>query len=218
MISEAISASLDYYRAIRDATSEAMFFQTYGNVFSLYLADKHVADERAAERIAEPRDLPVVKEALESIEEGGYAEAVARVGALLARRGAPLPLARLAMKQELATEYHHLLPDVAPDAWRRIRGEQELIVRYEPERAAATLPILLRNPADRERLITLARTLLADERMRRIKPSSDQITMLQHIGETLHVKPMRGRRAPAGARAVRKPAKKPAAKRPRARA
>jgi hypothetical protein len=195
-----------------------MFFQTYGNVFSLYLADKHEAEERAAERIAEPRDLPVVKEALASIEEGGYAEAVARVGALLARRGAPLPLARLAMKQELATEYRHLLPDVAPDAWRRIRGEQELIVRYEPERAAATLPILLRNPADRERLITLARTLLADERLQRSKPSSEQIATLEHIGETLHVEPMRGRRAPAAVRAMRKPAKKPSAKRPRTRA
>ncbi len=140
--------------------------------------------------MAEPRDLPVVKEALASIEEGGYAEAVARVGALLARRGAPLPLARLALKQELATKYHDLLPDVEPDAWRRIRGEQELIVRYEPERAAATLPILLRNPADRERLITLARTLLADERMQRDKPSTEQIAMLQHIGKTLHVEPI----------------------------
>jgi hypothetical protein len=215
MVSEAISASLDYYRAIRDATSEAMFFQTYGNVFSLYLADKHEADERRAERMAEPRDLPVVKEALDSIEEGGYAEAVARAGALLARRGAPLPLARLALKQELATKYHDLLPDVEPDAWRRIRGEQELIVQYEPERAAATLPILLRNPADRERLITLARTLLADERMQRAKPSTEQIAMLQHIGETLHVEPMRGRRALAGVRAVRKPAKRPSAKRQR---
>jgi hypothetical protein len=44
--SEAISASLDYYRAVRDATSEAMFFETYGNVFSLYLADKHEAEAR----------------------------------------------------------------------------------------------------------------------------------------------------------------------------
>ncbi len=46
MASEAISASLDYYRGVRDATSEATFFQTYGNVFSLYLADKHEAEER----------------------------------------------------------------------------------------------------------------------------------------------------------------------------
>src|SRR5499427_7537774 len=54
MASEAISASLDYYRAIRDAMSEAAFFQTYGNVFSMYLADKQRADERKADLVAEP--------------------------------------------------------------------------------------------------------------------------------------------------------------------
>ncbi len=143
MVSEGVSASLDYYRETRDATSEAAFFQTYGNVFSLYLADKHEADLRAAEIAAEPRDLPFVKEALASIEEGGFAEALARVGALLARRGAPLPLARLALKQELTVEYRDLLPNVTPDQWRRIRGEQDIIVRYEPEKAIAALPKLL---------------------------------------------------------------------------
>src|SRR5262249_30074102 len=43
MGSELISASLDYYRAIRDAVSEAAFFELYGNLFSLYLADKREA-------------------------------------------------------------------------------------------------------------------------------------------------------------------------------
>src|SRR5215831_10163322 len=33
MLSELMSASLDYYRAVRDATSEAAFFQIYGNLF-----------------------------------------------------------------------------------------------------------------------------------------------------------------------------------------
>ncbi len=159
-----------------------------------------------AERIAEPRELPFVKEALASIEEGGYPEALARVGALLARRGAPLPLARLALKQELIGEYGDLLPDVTPDQWRRIRGEQDIIVRYEPERAIAALPILLRDPADRERLITLARRLLADERMQRAKPSSEQIAMLENIGETLDVRA----EAPGAAAVPRtKPARKP---------
>ena len=44
--SRAISASLDYYRGVRDAASEAAFFQTYGNVFSLYVADKRKAAQR----------------------------------------------------------------------------------------------------------------------------------------------------------------------------
>jgi pimeloyl-ACP methyl ester carboxylesterase len=192
MNSEVISASLDYYREIRDATSEAAFFQTYGNVFSLYLADKHEAEE-LAESVADPRELPVVKEALASIEEGGYAEAITRVAALLARRGEPLPLARFALKKELVEEYGDLLPKLAPHEWRRIRGEQEIIVRYEPERALATLPLLLADPADRERLITLARRLLADERVQRTKALPEQVAMLKAIAEVLHVEPAKPR-------------------------
>ena len=209
MASEAISASLDYYREVRDATSEALFFQTYGNVFSLYLADKHEAETRAAERMAEPRELPFVKEALASIEEGGYSEALARVGALLAQRGAPLPLARLALKQELIGEYGDLLPNVTPDAWRRIRGEQDIIVRYEPEKAIAALPKLLSTRGDRERLIALVRRLLADERVRHFEPTTEQLAMIANIGETLHFAPRRSR----GGAPARKAARKPAAKR-----
>src|SRR5262249_18078857 len=69
--SAAMSASLDYYRAVRDAASEARFFQTYGNVFSLYIADKREAQERGVAPVSEPRELPFVQEALASIGEGG---------------------------------------------------------------------------------------------------------------------------------------------------
>ena len=51
------------------------------------------------------------------------------------------------------------LPAMPPDQWRRIRGEQEIIVRYEPEQALATLPKLL---ADR-----LARTVTVRRRLGR---------------------------------------------------
>jgi hypothetical protein len=192
MGSEIMSASLDYYREMRDATSEAAFFQTYGNVFSLYLADKRQAEEQA-ESVVDPRELPVVQEALASIEEGGYAEAVTRVAALLARRGEPLPLSRIALKKQLVEEYGDLLPRLAPDQWRRIRGEQEIIVRYEPERAVATIPQLLADPADRDRLVALARRLLADERVQHNGASPEQLRMLRTIGETLGVKPATAR-------------------------
>ena len=48
MMSELTSASLDYYRALRDAVSEAAFFQIYGNLFSLYLADQREAEAAEA--------------------------------------------------------------------------------------------------------------------------------------------------------------------------
>ncbi|MGB3428910.1 MAG: DUF3141 domain-containing protein, partial [Burkholderiaceae bacterium] len=202
----AISASLEYYRAMRDATSEAQFFQTYGNVFSLYIADKAGAEATAAP-VAEGRDLPFVKEALASIAEGGYPEALARVACLLARKGEPLMLSRLQMKHQLIKEYGDLLPKMTPDEWRRVRGEQELIVRYEPERALATLPELLKSPGDRERLATLARALMGDERVQR--RSEEQLAMIDQIGTTL-----KGKRANGAtvARKVKARASVPAAR------
>jgi pimeloyl-ACP methyl ester carboxylesterase len=203
--SSAISASLEYYRAVRDAASEAAFFQTYGNVFSLYIADKHQSEQKALGYVAEPRELPFVREALASIGDGGYPEALARVACLLARKGEPLLLSRLQMKQELMAEYRDLLPSMPQDQWRRVRGEQEIIVRYEPEQALKTLPKLLADRADREKLVTLVRRLLDDDRVQRAKPSSEQLAMIEHIGETLSVEAR-----PARRRATAKPKRKPA--------
>jgi len=209
--SAAISASLEYYRAMRDATSEAQFFQTYGNVFSLYIADK-AETEAKGELVAEGRELPFVKEALASIAEGGYAEAVARVACLLARKGEPLMLSRLQMRQQLIKEYGDLLPKATPEEWRRIRGEQEIIVRYEPEQAMATLPELLSAPGDRERLAALARALLGDERVQR---SEEQLAMVDRIGTTLRGERGNGASPKSAPGRARKPVARKAAARSR---
>ena len=44
---------------------------------------------------------------------------------------------------------------------------------------------------------TLVRRLLADERMRRFEPTTEQLDMMENIGETLDVTPIKGRRAVA---------------------
>jgi hypothetical protein len=139
--------------------------------------------------VAEPRELPFVQEALAAIGEGGYPEALARVACLLARKGEPLLLSRLQVKQDLMNEYRGLLPQMPLDQWRRIRGEQEIIVRYAPDEALATLPQLLRDEADRARLVTLVRALLADDRVQRAKPSTEQLAMVEQLGQTLSVVP-----------------------------
>jgi pimeloyl-ACP methyl ester carboxylesterase len=201
--SVAISATLDFYRAMRDAGSEASFFLTYGNVFSMYLADKHEA-QSASEKKREGRELPFVKDALASISRGGYPEALARVACLLARKGEPLLLSRLEMRREIAADYADLLPDMAPDEWRRVRGEQDIIVRYEPDLAIKTLPHLLAKPGDRQRLVTLVERLLADERMQRAKPNAEQRETAGHIVEALAIDVRPSQRAAAA-----KPARKP---------
>jgi hypothetical protein len=182
-VSEVTNASLDCYRGLRDAVAEAAFFQIYGNAFAMYLGDDHGAETAAMP--SNPRELSVVKKALASIDKGGYPEALARVAFLLAHKDEPLPLSRLQLAQELIEEYAELLPELAPAETRRIEGEQELIARYAPERAVATLPALLADADDRGRLLTLLDSVLADKRVQRIEPSAEQKTMLARIRAAL---------------------------------
>ncbi|MCM2318984.1 MAG: DUF3141 domain-containing protein [Pseudomonas sp.] len=185
--SEVISASLDHYRAMRDALGEALFFQVYGNLFGLYLADRPEAVAQAVTGAVQPRELDFVQEALASISEGGYTEAFARVAALLARQG-DLPLSLLATRHEIVRDYADLLPDLPAETWRRIRGEQEIIAHYEPERAITTLPDLLAETVDRERLLTLLEHLLHDERIQQTEPTAEQHAMLERVRGVLRGK------------------------------
>jgi len=179
-----VEATLDYYRDMRDATSEALFFQTYGNLFGLYIADR-AEQQRAAGTPAELRDLPFVKAALAAIGEGGYPEALARAAELLVRRGIPLPLARIELKAELAKEWADLLPDLPIHEWKRIRGEQDVIVRFEPERAVETLPRLLADPADRERFLQFLERVTTDARVLAEPVTPEQVAMVTRIRQVL---------------------------------
>jgi hypothetical protein len=149
------------------------------------MAGGEAAGEGGPPTVQDPRELPFVREALASIDEGGYPEALARVGALLARRGQPIPLSRLELKEELIAEFGDLLPDLPRDQMRRIRGEQEIIVRYEPERALETLPRLLAEPADRARLLTLLERLLGDPRLAGKQATPAQQATLERIRAVL---------------------------------
>ncbi|WP_069263396.1 DUF3141 domain-containing protein [Paraburkholderia nodosa] len=181
--SEMFSASLDFYRAMRDAMTESAFFSFYGNLYTVERGEE--AQARPAAAAGDPRDLPYVRDALASMTEGGYTEALARAACLLARRGEPLPLARLALRHELAKDYAAYLPQLPGDQWRRVRGEQEIIVRYEPEQALATLPHLLADPQDREKLLELAEKLLDDKRVQEAGPTAAQLSMLDKIRSSL---------------------------------
>lgn len=174
-MSELITASLDYYRDLRDAASAAVFYLMYGNVFSLQLAKQY----EAAPVSAPGRFL--VQDALRSITEGGYAAAVARLGCLLRWKGVTVPLKHVELVEEILQEHMDLLP--AGTLERRLDfGKQEIICGHEPEKAFETLPILLSNPTDRGRFLKLIDTVLADQRIKEsITP--EQAEMAQRIRE-----------------------------------
>jgi len=175
------SATLEYQRALVDTFTEALFFHVYGNLFSLYIADRQPAP---APQLSDPRELPVVKEALASIDKGGYPEAFARVGFLVTRRG-DVPLSRLEAGQQMVKDYKEFLPAMPLEQMRRVAGEQEIIATYEPDQAIATLPTLLPQRKDRERLLTLLERLANDPRVRRDGLTPEQRTMLERVRAVL---------------------------------
>jgi pimeloyl-ACP methyl ester carboxylesterase len=187
-LAELASATLEYQRALNDAFTEALFFHVYGNLFSLYIADRKPAP---AAQPTEPRELPIVKEALASIDKGGYPEAFARVGFLVTRRG-DVPLSRLEAGQQMVKDYKEFLPAVPLDEMRRVAGEQEIIATYETDKAIATLPALLPAREDRERLLTLLDRLENDPRIRHDGLTPEQQAMLKRVRKAL--------RAPARAK------------------
>jgi pimeloyl-ACP methyl ester carboxylesterase len=198
---ELVSASLDYYRSTRDAMTEAAFFSLYGNLCADRQDDESAARAGVVEGKVNPRDLPVVRDALAAIEKGGYVEALARVAFLLKRKGEPLPLSRLELRQELTPEYADYLPGLPAHEWRRIRGGQEIIALYEPDRAIEALPRLLDDHADRERLLTLLDKLMSDKRVQDTMPTAEQSAMLARIRKTLADKVEKARRPAAVGRA-----------------
>jgi hypothetical protein len=184
------SALWEYHRAVRDAIVEAVFFHVYGNLFSLYIADREPAP---AAQPTDPRELPIVKEALASIDKGGYPEAFARIGFLVTRRG-DVPLSRLEAGQQMVKDYKEFLPAVTLEQMRRIAGEQEIIATYETDKAIAALPALLPERKDRERLLTLLERLENDPRVRHDGLTSEQQIMLKRVRQALRV-PARAREA-----------------------
>jgi len=183
--SELVSASLDFYREIRDALSEVSFFQLYGHLFALYLGRERAGQPTEPWRVSDEQQLALTQEVMASFEKGGYSEGVARVFSLLARHGEPFPLAQLHLKRELVTKFAELLPKTTFEQQRRIRGMQDLIVNVDRQRALAALPKLPQEPADRKRLLTLLERVMAHEGMRQLNIVPEQLEMLRRIRQVL---------------------------------
>lgn len=196
---EVLSASLDYYRAMRDAATEAGFFNVYANLASLHEAK---AGESGARRAPSAEALLDVRPGQDALTQGSYPEALARVAYLLTQRDEPLPLSRLELRKELASDYHDYLPEMAIDQWRRVRGGQEVIARHQPDRAVQTLPDLLADSGERRRMLALLDKLMVDDRVLGTAPTREQKAMHARIRDVLGAKPVR--RTPRGAARARR--------------
>jgi len=150
LFSAYVHASLDLYRDIRDATSEAAFFEVYGNMMSLQMADQRAVIRRQTRFDA--RALPAVRQVLDEIDQGGLPEAIVRTGLLLVKAGGG--------KRKLAQMEHTrallaptgVLRHIDEDQFRRLLHEQTLVVEFEPVQAKRSLVRLVRTAGDRQKI------------------------------------------------------------------
>ena len=171
------SASLDLYRDLRDAAVENTFFRTYGPAsIGMVAEDK----EAVAEEPVDARDAPLVKEALSHIEDGDRTKAIVRTALLLMKAGTGRRrLSAMKRARELVGKDIGLL-DMPAEAAREIIHEQSYIVDFEPVKALAALPKLLRTSEDRRRLLDLL-----DRLEGQIEANAKQITLLGEIRRLL---------------------------------
>jgi hypothetical protein len=184
--SNMIIAGFDLFRDVRDAMLELLFFQIYGP--SAIFGAVEQTQAVAAAEVADPRELPIVKDALTAIGTGGYPEAIALIGALVGRGAGRIPSARLELVDRLVRSDDRL-SKLSKDDLRRIKAEQAVVAELEPERGLKSLPTLLANAKDRRRALQVL-----DEAVAAVEPSPEQETIVERIRDVLSADVARKRR------------------------
>ncbi len=171
--SDAIVATLNLYRDLRDATLESLFFQVYGPAAVFDWVEG--AATEVAPSAPDPRELPLVRDALAAIGTGGYPEALALIGALVGREARRIPLARLELVDRFVRN-DEVLSQLSAATVCRIKAEQAVVAELEPERGLRSLPKLLADPADRRRALAVL-----DEAVAAVEFTAEQRVMLDRV-------------------------------------
>jgi hypothetical protein len=163
LLSECAKASFDLYRDLRDAAREAAFFEVYGNMLSLQMADQRAIIRRQTR--FDPRSVPAVRQVLDEMDQGGLPEAIIRTAMLLAKAGGgKRHLAQMELTRTLLAPtgvFRH----IDEERFRRTLHEETLAVEFEPQQAKRSLGKLVHNADEREKLNRVFDSLEADPKL-----------------------------------------------------
>lgn len=162
VFSDAIVASLDGYRDLRDASLENLFHAFYGTL------DAMGAGSRldGARMVPQSTGDDVSRLALAAIGEGGVREAVVRMLLVLMKAGRSVRRETLTFIQAQLREAK-VFRELDADALRALLVMQSTIVAYEPERALQTLPALLGSESERTEALKILRSILPPDALER---------------------------------------------------
>jgi poly(3-hydroxyalkanoate) synthetase len=148
-----VEQALDLWRDLRDASYETTFLTLYGTSFMRWVG-RFENFTRTHKTHDELRLMPEAQAALMNVGRGGFAEAVIRMLLLLSE-------ARRSVRRDRLERSARILscdePFITLGAQRRAQliHEQSIIVEFERNAAIETLPLLLPDPTERAKAVSV---------------------------------------------------------------
>jgi poly(3-hydroxyalkanoate) synthetase len=165
VMSASIMAGLDWYRDMRDATTEFIFRMLYDNpcIEMIFPETRDASGETPAEQAVNEQAEDQAQEDdrekwLDAMEKGGFAEGIVRVIVALADADAIFD------QREFKTAEDIILADdrlrkIRPDDFKRMVTEQSRILETDNALALTSLKKLLTTPRDRKIAIEIAQKM-----------------------------------------------------------
>jgi hypothetical protein len=194
-ISEQIVRTLDAWRDVRDAASEAFFMNTYGSPVLQALVGLHrPGAEARPRRVRDEAHEALVRMRLEEIksrvEEGGSVEALIRIMIHVRESGRSVDERGFQMLRKIGKERREG-EQISLDRFREILKEQVLLMELDRERALAALPKLVPTAQLRRSVVEAVQQLLD----LRGTPHPDELARFNQIKRLLDLEPEPAARA-----------------------